>query len=162
MLALIIGGGFDTTTALTAHAVEWLSLHPGERERLSQERDLLLDSATEEFLRYYTPAPGNGRTIAEDCTVAGVELREGERLWLFKRMMLAVLDRMPDYRCIPEETVHYDTIAVIQGMRHLQAEFTPGSRLGPGLDETLDKLQRVCDEQRLAEPVTARSEVAQI
>ncbi|MGY5308287.1 cytochrome P450 [Nocardia gipuzkoensis] len=208
MLSLLIGGGFDTTTALTAHALEWLSEHPGERETLSRERDLLLDSATEEFLRYYTPAPGDARTIAQDCEVAGTSFEEGDRVWLswamanrdpavfdnpeelildrkgnrhysfglgihrcigsnvartvFKRMLVAVLDRMPDFRCIPEETVHYDTIAVIQGMRHLPAEFTPGPRLGPGLDETLEKLQKVCDEQRLAEPVTVHKGTAQI
>ncbi|WP_280249984.1 cytochrome P450 [Nocardia abscessus] len=208
MLSLLIGGGFDTTTALTAHALEWLSEHPGERETLSRERDLLLDSATEEFLRYYTPAPGDARTIAQDCEVAGASFKEGDRVWLswamanrdpavfdnpeelildrkgnrhysfglgihrcigsnvartvFKRMLVAVLDRMPDFRCIPEETVHYDTIAVIQGMRHLPTEFTPGPRLGPGLDETLEKLQKVCDEQRLAEPVTVHKGTAQI
>ncbi|MFE7741232.1 cytochrome P450 [Nocardia sp. NPDC057455] len=208
MLSLLIGGGFDTTTALTAHALEWLSQNPAERETLSRERDLLLDSATEEFLRYYTPAPGDGRTVAEDCEVAGASFREGDRVWLswamanrdpavfdhpetlildrkgnrhysfglgihrcigsnvartvFKRMLVAVLDRMPDFRCVPEETVHYDTIAVIQGMRHLPTEFTPGPRLGPGLDETLEKLQRICDEQRLAEPVTVRRGAAQI
>ncbi|MDE1669389.1 MULTISPECIES: cytochrome P450 [Nocardia] len=208
MLSLLIGGGFDTTTALTAHALEWLSEHPGERETLSRERDLLLDSATEEFLRYYTPAPGDARTIAQDCEVAGTSFEEGDRVWLswamanrdpavfdnpeelildrkgnrhysfglgihrcigsnvartvFKRMLVAVLDRMPDFRCIPEETVHYDTIAVIQGMRHLPTEFTPGPRLGPGLDETLEKLQKVCDEQRLAEPVTVHKGTAQI
>jgi cytochrome P450 len=30
-LGLVIGGGFDTTTALTAHTLEWLSEHPDER-----------------------------------------------------------------------------------------------------------------------------------
>ncbi|MFI2557080.1 cytochrome P450 [Nocardia farcinica] len=208
ILSLLIGGGFDTTTALTAHSLEWLSQHPEERETLSRERDLLLNPATEEFLRYFTPAPGDGRTLAEDAEVAGTRFREGERLWLswamanrdpsvfqdpdevildrkgnrhfsfglgvhrcigsnmarmvFKRMLLAVLDRMPDYTCDPNGTVHYDTIGVIQGMRHLPATFTPGPRLGPGLDETLAKLQRVCDEQRLAEPVTVRKERARI
>ncbi|MGW6117941.1 cytochrome P450 [Nocardia sp. NPDC055165] len=208
MMALIIGGGFDTTTALTAHSLEWLSEHPDRREELSRERDVLLDSATEEFLRYYTPAPGDGRTVAADCEVAGIEFQEGDRIWLswamanrdpaafedptelvldrkgnrhysfglgihrcigsnvarsvFKRMLLAVLDRMPDYRCIPEEAVHYETIAVIQGMRNLPAEFTPGPRLGAGLAETLEKLQHVCDEQRLAEPVTVRRDVAEV
>jgi cytochrome P450 len=38
-LGLVIGGGFDTTTALTAHSMEWLSQHPDQRERLSRERD---------------------------------------------------------------------------------------------------------------------------
>ncbi|MEW9551885.1 cytochrome P450 [Nonomuraea sp. NPDC050783] len=207
-LVLIIGGGFDTTTALTAHALEWLSEHPDERERLSRDRDTLLDPATEEFLRFYTPAPGDGRTFSADCEIAGTRFREGERIWLswamanrdasvfpdpdtldlartgnrhssfglgvhrcigsnvaravFKRMLLQVLDRMPGYRCDPGGAVHYDTVGVINGMRHLPAAFTPGRRLGPGLDETLGELQRICDEQRLAEPVTVRGTAARI
>jgi len=208
VLALLIGGGFDTTTALTAHSLEYLSEHPGERERLSRERDTLLDSATEEFLRFYTPAPGDGRTISADCEIAGTSFKEGERLWIswamanrdpavfpdpneidmerkgnrhttfglgihrcigsnvarmtFKRMLLAVLDRMPDYVCDPAGAVHYPTVGVIQGMQHLPATFTPGPRLGAPLDETLEVLQRACDEQRLAEPVTRRHQEAEI
>ncbi|HEY9313219.1 cytochrome P450 [Williamsia sp.] len=202
MLGLIIGGGFDTTTALTAHALEWLSENPDERTRLSEDRDDLLNSATEEFLRYFTPAPGDGRTISSDCTYSGTDLKEGERLWIswamanrdpdvfnepnsiqldrganrhysfglgihrcigsnvartvFKSMLIAVLDRMPDYRCDPDAAVHYDTIGVIQGMRHLPATFTPGPKLGPGLDETLKRLQKLCAEKELAAPVTPR------
>ncbi|KAA9155375.1 cytochrome P450 [Amycolatopsis acidicola] len=82
VLALIIGGGFDTTTALTAHSLEWLSEHPDERARLSRERETLLDSATEEFLRFYTPAPGDARTFSQDCEILGTRFKEGERLWL--------------------------------------------------------------------------------
>ncbi len=81
-LGLVIGGGFDTTTALTAHSMEWLSQHPDERERLSRERDTLLDSATEEFLRFYTPAPGDGRTFSDDVEIEGTQFKEGERLWI--------------------------------------------------------------------------------
>jgi cytochrome P450 len=208
VLMLLIGGGFDTTTALTAHSLEWLGEHPDQRERLSLERDTLLDSATEEFLRFYTPAPGDGRTISQDCVLAGTEFKEGERLWLswamgnrdpkvfpnpnqvdlarqgnrhlsfglgihrcigsnvarmvFKRMLTAVLDRMPDYACEPAGTIHYDTIGVIQGIKNLPATFTPGKRLGPGLDETLETLQQACDEQRLADPVTVRKATAKI
>ena len=207
VIALLIGGGFDTTTALTAHALEWLSEHPDERERLSRERDTLLNPATEEFLRYFTPAPGDARTITQDCEIAGTRFKEGERIWLswamanrdpsffpepnkvvldrkgnrhlgfglgihrcigsnlartvFKRMLIAVLDRMPDYRCDPEGTVHYQTIGVIQGMQKLPATFTPGPRLGPGLEETLDKVQRIIEEERLAEPVTKVKSVPQ-
>jgi cytochrome P450 len=208
VIALVIGGGFDTTTALTAHSLEWLSEHPAERERLSRERDTLLDAATEEFLRYYCPAPGDARTITADCEIAGARFKEGERIWLswamanrdpsvfpdphqvdlerkgirhysfglglhrcigsnlarmvFKRMITAVLDRMPGYRCDPEAAVHYQTIGVIQGMQHLPATFTPGPRLGAGLDETIEAMQRICDEQRLAEPVTVRKATAKI
>lgn len=204
MVGVVIGGGFDTTTALTAHTLEWLWQNPDERERLSRDREKLFSHATEEFLRYFTPAPGDGRTFSEDAEVAGVKVKEGERLWLswamanrdpstfdepnrlimdrkgnrhfsfglgvhrcigshvaravFKSMVLAVLDRMPDYRCEPAGTVHYDTIGVIQGMRHLPASFTPGKRIGPGLEETLEKLQRIVDEQECARPITERKE----
>jgi cytochrome P450 len=202
VISLLIGGGFDTTTALTSHALEWLSEHPGQRGRLSAERDTLLDSATEEFLRYYTPAPGDGRTVSADCELAGQQFKEGERVWLswamsnrdpevfpnpnevdlartgnrhhsfglgihrcigsnvarmvFKRMVVAVLDRMPDYVCDPAGAEHYQTIGIIQGMKHLPAAFTPGPRIGDGLEETVARMQQVVDEQRLAEPVTAR------
>jgi cytochrome P450 len=207
-LLLIIGGGFDTTTALTAHALEWLSDHPRERATLSDERDTLLDSATEEFLRYFTPAPGDARTFSGDVEIEGTRFREGERLWIswamanrdpsvfpnpndiildrkgnrhfsfgiglhrcvgsnvarmvFKSMLTAVLDRMPDYRCDPKEAVHYDTIGVIQGMRHLPATFTPGPRLGPGLKETLERLQRLCIEREFARPINERKEPADL
>jgi len=207
-LGLIIGGGFDTTTALTAHALEWLSDHPDQRALLSRERDTLLNPATEEFLRFFTPAPGEGRTFSDDVDVEGTRFKEGERLWIswamanrdpsvfekpnelivnrkgnrhfsfgigvhrcvgsnvartvFKSMLTAVLDRMPDYVCDAEGTEHYETIGVIQGMKHLPATFTPSKPLGPGLDETLEKLQRICDEQELARPITERKEAAVI
>lgn len=202
VLSLLIGGGFDTTTALTSHALEWLSQNPDQREILSRERDTMLDSATEEFLRFFCPTPGDGRTFSADGELGGVEFKEGDRLWLswamanrdpelfedpntvdlertanrhfsfglgvhrcigsnlartvFKRMLVAVFDRMPDFTCDPEGTVHYDSIGVIQGMRHLPATFTPGPRLGAGLDETLEKIQLIVDEQGLAAPITAQ------
>jgi cytochrome P450 len=208
VMLLLIGGGFDTTTALTAHALEWLSGHPAERDRLSRDRDTLLNPATEEFLRYFAPAPGDGRTIAQDCELAGVRFKEGDRLWLswamanrdpavfenpnqidlartgnrhysfglgihrcigsnmarmvFKQMITGVLDRMPGYQCDPAGAVHYQTIGVIQGMRHLPATFRPGPRLGPGLAETIAAMQRTCDEHRLAEPVTVRKAAADL
>ncbi|WP_170223106.1 hypothetical protein [Nonomuraea turkmeniaca] len=40
--------------------------------------------------------------------------------------------------------------------RRPAAAFTPGPRLGTGLDDTLDSPQQVRDEQRLADPVTVR------
>jgi hypothetical protein len=63
---------------------------------------------------------------------------------------------------VPGGAVHYDSTGVINGMKNLPATFTPGRRLGPGLHETLEKLQRVCDEQRLAEPVTVRAAAAKL
>lgn len=200
MLNLLIGGGFDTTTALTAHALDWLSQNPSDRDRLSRHRLELLDPATEEFPRYFTPAPGDARTVSEHMELGETVLREGERLWLswamanrdpalfedadsmmldrkgnrhfsfgigvhrcigsnvartvFKSMLVAVLDRMPDYECDAAGAVYYDSIGVIQGMRKLPATFSPGARSGPGLEATLDKLQKICDGQGLARPIT--------
>jgi cytochrome P450 len=82
VLVLLIGGGFDTTTALTAHSLEWLSQNPAERDRLRNELPGLIDSATEEFLRFYTPAPGDGRTVTRDYDLSGRMLEEGDRLYL--------------------------------------------------------------------------------
>jgi len=202
-LTLLLGGGFDTTTSLTAHALEWLGDNPTERTRLRDNLGDLIDSATEEFLRFYTPAPGDGRTVTRDYELSGKRLEEGDRLWVswamanrdpsvfpdpdqvhldrkhnrhtsfglgvhrcigsnvaravFKVMLTAVLERIPDYVCDPAGTVHYDTIGVINGMKHLPATFTPGARVGPGLDETVAKWQAIIDEHSLAEPVTRSS-----
>lgn len=208
VLNLLIGGGFDTTTALTSHSLEYLGENPKERERLSRERDTMLDSATEEFLRFYTPAPGDARTVSDDVEINGVQFKEGDRIWLswamanrdprmfenpdvidmerkgnrhasfglgihrcigsnmarmvFKSMITAVLDRMPDYVCDPAGTEHYRGIGLIQGMRKLPATFTPGKRLGASLDETLEALQKICDEQDLAAPITERRATAEV
>jgi hypothetical protein len=47
-------------------------------------------------------------------------------------------------------------------MKQLPATFTPSKPLGPGLEETLKNLQRICDEQGLARPITERKEAAVI
>jgi cytochrome P450 len=80
-LVLLIGGGFDTTTALVSHALHWLDSRPTERARLTEDPSLL-DTATEEFLRFATPAQGGGRTITADCEIAGHQFHEGDRVWM--------------------------------------------------------------------------------
>jgi cytochrome P450 len=207
-LGLVISGGFDTTTALTAHSLEWLGEHPDERARLAREHDTLIDSATEEFLRYFAVSTGDGRTFAQDATIDGIDFKEGERIWLswamanrdpevfanpnevildrsnnrhssfglgihrcigsnvarmtFKTMLAAVLERIPDYVCDPVGAVHYDTVGIINGMKNLPATFTPGPRRGIDFETTIAALQKACDEQRLAEPVTARRQSADL
>jgi hypothetical protein len=77
-------------------------------------------------------------------------------------MLRQVLERTPDFVCDPAGAVHYDSTGVINGMKNLPATFTPGRRLGAGLDQTIERLQRVCDEQRLANPVTVRKARAEL
>ncbi|GAB89752.1 cytochrome P450 [Gordonia rhizosphera] len=199
---LLIGGGFDTTTALTGQSLLWLSTHPEQRKELSEDLAHLLDPATEEFLRYFTPAQGDGRTFSQDLEINGAQFKEGERLWLswamanrspeafpnpdevdfhrrgnrhasfglgihrcigsnvartiYKRMITAVLQRMPDFECDADQVVYYESVAVINGLVNLPATFTPGVRQGPGLVETIKRAQRIVDDQRLAESVTKK------
>lgn len=76
---LVMQGGVDTTTALLANALCWLQEHPEERGRLS-ERPELLEHATEEFLRIFTPVPALARTATRDVTLGGQEIRAGDRV----------------------------------------------------------------------------------
>lgn len=80
-LVLLIGGGFDTTTAFTSSVWRWLAEHPEEKALLMTDRSLL-DTATEEFLRYFSPSQGDARTVTRDCGVAGYNFSEGDRVLL--------------------------------------------------------------------------------
>lgn len=126
-MVLLIAGGFDTTTSLLASALDWLDAHPEERARLVED-SRYLDLATEEFLRYFSPAQGNGRTIRQDCEVVGFKFSEGERMLLsfamcnhdpssFPNPDDIVLDRFPNphaafglgaHRCIGSNLARLD------------------------------------------------------
>jgi cytochrome P450 len=97
---LLIGGGFDTTTSLLASSLGWLDDHVGERRRLLEEPGLI-NTATEEFLRFYTPAQGGGRTITQDCEAAGHRFSERDRIFLSYAMCNHDPDVFPD----PDEIV---------------------------------------------------------
>jgi cytochrome P450 len=81
VVMLVIGGGVDTTTALTSAALVHLARNPDDRERLCRDRRLLA-TATEEFLRVYPPARSHARTVARDCEFGGQYLARGDRVLL--------------------------------------------------------------------------------
>jgi cytochrome P450 len=78
---LVISGGVDTTTALLSHTFVHLTEHPEYRQRLLDEPGLLV-SAFDEFLRYYNPVQGLGRTVTRDVELGGQALAENDRIWL--------------------------------------------------------------------------------
>jgi cytochrome P450 len=78
---LTIGGGVDTTTALTSAALVHLGRNLDDRARLSADPGLL-DTATEEFLRLYPPARTHARTLARDTDFGGCAMRAGDRALL--------------------------------------------------------------------------------
>jgi cytochrome P450 len=126
-VGLLIGGGFDTTTSLIAGSLDWLDDRVEERRRLVDDAELLA-SATEEFVRYFTPAQGGGRTITEDCEIAGFRFSAGDRVFLSYAMCNhdpavfpdpdeIVLDRFPNphsafglgaHRCIGSNLARLD------------------------------------------------------
>jgi cytochrome P450 len=79
--SLILGG--DETSRLTmTDAVLTLSRHP-DQWRLLREHRVSLDSATEEVLRWASPAMSFGRTALDDVDVAGQPIRAGEIVTLW-------------------------------------------------------------------------------
>jgi cytochrome P450 len=81
LVFMTIGGGVDTTSALTSAALLHLHQHPEDRARLLADPDVW-DPATEEFLRVYPPARTHARTIAKDTEFAGCPMRAGDRVLL--------------------------------------------------------------------------------
>ena len=79
LLGTIINGGVDTTTALFANAIEYLDRNHDLRDRLVADPDLL-PTATEEFLRYFSPVQAFARTVAQDTELADQHLERGDRV----------------------------------------------------------------------------------
>lgn len=78
---LIVSGGLDNTASLLSNALLWLSEHPDERDQLRNDPELT-EIAFEEFLRYFSPTLGESRTATGDTTIAGYDVRAGERVYV--------------------------------------------------------------------------------
>lgn len=72
-------GGVDTSPGLLAHTFAWLSEHSDEIPRLLDDPGLL-SSATEEFLRWISPAPALARTVTTETQLGGQRLCPGDRV----------------------------------------------------------------------------------
>lgn len=79
VIGLLIAGGVDTTTSLTGWTLVHLSRHPEQRQRLIDFPELL-EAATEEFLRAFTPAQAMARTVTHDTEIDGCSVMAGERV----------------------------------------------------------------------------------
>lgn len=74
-------GGVDTSTGLLSHTFAWLSEHPEVMSGLLDDPGLLR-SATEEFLRWASPAPALARTVTTETELGGQRLCPGDRVLL--------------------------------------------------------------------------------
>ena len=82
LIYMLLSGGVDTSTALIAHIVRYLSGHPDVAERGSARIPSLIPDAVDEMLRYFTPGPGVARTATRDTVIGDVEVKAGERVLL--------------------------------------------------------------------------------
>jgi cytochrome P450 len=82
MLQSLLFGGFDTTAATSANALNWLQNHPEYHARLITD-DKYLERAVDEFLRVFPPVMGGlARTVTQDTELRGQLLKKGDRVLL--------------------------------------------------------------------------------
>ena len=78
---LVATAGHDTTSATIAGGLQALVENPDQRRKLRDELSLM-PRATEEMIRWVTPVKTFMRTAAQDTTVRGVPIAEGESVLL--------------------------------------------------------------------------------
>ncbi|MER7463214.1 cytochrome P450 [Streptomyces sp. NPDC097981] len=88
---VLITAGDETTTHLIGNGTLALLRNPGQLARL-REDPALIRTAVDELSRYDTPTQAIVRVVAEDTTVGGQTVREGELVYLF----LGSANRDPD------------------------------------------------------------------
>ncbi len=87
----IFFGGISTVEALVLNAVWILCTEPGIRARVEADRSLL-PSLLDETMRWASPVQSSIRIAKSDTEVAGVHIREGERV----ACMLGAANRDPE------------------------------------------------------------------
>ena len=80
MLFVLLIGGIDTTWTTLGGALCHLAKHPDDQARLRHDPGLL-DTAVEEFLRFYAPVE-IGRVATRDAEVGGCPVAKGDYVWL--------------------------------------------------------------------------------
>jgi cholest-4-en-3-one 26-monooxygenase len=79
---LILIGGDETTRHTLSGGTEQLLRHRDQWDRLVASPDELLPGAIEEMLRWSSPVKNMCRTLTQDTTFHGTELRSGEKIML--------------------------------------------------------------------------------
>ena len=95
---LILVAGHETTTHLLGNSLALLAERPDLRKRLSTDPSVY-PTATEELLRWVTPAQGLSRTTTRPVVLGGKELPEGARVHL----LFASANRDPEIFDAPDE-----------------------------------------------------------
>jgi hypothetical protein len=100
MVRQVLIGGFDSTSIALATAVWWLAGHPEDVQRL-RDTPKLIDKASEEIVRFASPASYLRRTVTKDVTLGGTQLHEGD--WVV--LAFGAANRDPNVFECPDEVV---------------------------------------------------------
>ncbi|MBL8546420.1 MAG: cytochrome P450 [Hyphomonadaceae bacterium] len=106
MVRQVLIGAFDTTSLTLASAVWWLAQNPADVRRLRDE-PALMNTATEEMVRFASASTYLRRTVTDDAVLSGTSLHKGDHVLLafgaanrdpstFKDPDTLVLDRKPN------------------------------------------------------------------
>jgi cholest-4-en-3-one 26-monooxygenase len=82
-LILLVGAGNETTRNAITGGVHALLTHPSERDRLAADPAGLIDTATEEILRWTSPVLQFARTAVADFELDGVAIHAGDTVTLW-------------------------------------------------------------------------------
>ena len=80
-LVLIVVAGNETTRNALTGGLLALSRFPEQKQRLLEDPSLW-DTAVDELIRFVSPVLSFSRTVTEDHTLRGVELKAGDRVFL--------------------------------------------------------------------------------
>jgi cytochrome P450 len=78
---MLIAAGNESTRSVTAHGMRLLMEHPDQLQMLVDNPELIPD-ACEEMLRYNPAFVTMRRTVMEDTEVAGIPMKEGDKVLL--------------------------------------------------------------------------------
>jgi cholest-4-en-3-one 26-monooxygenase len=79
---LLLDGGAETTRTVIGSIIRELALRPDQRQILIDNPALIGETAVEEFIRWVTPILNMRRTVTEDHTFHGQELKVGDEVLL--------------------------------------------------------------------------------
>ncbi|MFG1944314.1 cytochrome P450 [Nonomuraea sp. NPDC048826] len=81
--ALLLVAGNETARNTMAHGLKLLTDNPAQRELLMSDFDAHIGNAIEEMVRYVSPIMQFRRTVTQDYSLRGLELKKGDKVVLF-------------------------------------------------------------------------------
>ncbi|MET8869223.1 cytochrome P450 [Nonomuraea sp. NPDC004580] len=81
--SLLLVAGNETARNTMAHGIRLLTENPAQRELLMSDFDTHVNGAIEEMVRYVSPIMQFRRTVTQDYSLRGLELKKGDKVVLF-------------------------------------------------------------------------------